>query len=319
MSRHTDLSTCSILLCLSFLAGFPSTLPAQLQSVRVQVIDRGQADGILIRTPQDTQWVVIDVGGDRLQAEAMEMEWGVDSVDLAITSHRHIDHYGGMDDVLEDFPVGLYLANLEDCPDRVHDGTIRDILEERQIPTQGPRSDTLNVNGVRFIVLPRDPVDDECPDEENDNSIIVRMEFGEFSMFFTGDAETDERKWLMEHHPELLRATVLKASHHGSINGVDGEVDDVSWTGAVSPEAVVISAHINSQHGHPDPEAVQIYEDSVGRADVYCTSRHGTLQVYARQDGGFRIYRQFLRGGSCAFGTPLEEETAALPSLAPVH
>lgn len=46
---------------------------------------------------------------------------------------------------------------------------------------------------------------------------------------------------------------------------------------------------------------------SVGREDVYCTSRQGTPRVYGRQDGGFVIYRQFLRGGSCAFGTPLEE------------
>lgn len=38
------------------------------------------------------------------QAEAMKTAWGVDSVDVAITSHRHYDHYGGMDDVLEDFP-----------------------------------------------------------------------------------------------------------------------------------------------------------------------------------------------------------------------
>lgn len=52
-----------------------------------------------------------------------------------------------MDDVLEDFPVDLYLANLEDCPDRVHDGTIREILEERDIPTQETRADTLDVSG----------------------------------------------------------------------------------------------------------------------------------------------------------------------------
>lgn len=234
----------TIPLLLSLLLGFPAALQAQLQSVRVQVIDRGQADGILIRTPQDTQWVVIDAGTNMEQAEAMETEWGVDSVDVAITSHRHYDHYGGMDDVLEDFPVGLYLANLEDCPDRVHDGTIREILEKREIPTQGPGADTLHVSDVRFIILPQDPVEDECPEEENNNSIVVRMEFGEFSMLFTGDAETDQREWLMEHHPELLDVTVLKASHHGSINGADGMVGDSTWMDVVDPEAVVRDAHM---------------------------------------------------------------------------
>lgn len=128
------------------------------------------------------------------------------------------------------------------------------------------------------------------------------MEIGEFSMLFTGDAETDQREWLMEHHPELLDVTVLKASHHGSINGADGMVGDSTWMDFVDPEAVVISGHLHSQHGHPHPKAVEIYEDSVGRDDVYCTSRQGTLRVYGRQDGGFAIYRQFLWDGSCAFG-----------------
>jgi competence protein ComEC len=68
---------------------------AQFKSVRVQVIDRGQADGILIRTP-NSQWVVIDAGADNQQADAMAKVWSVEKLALVITSHRHADHYGGM-------------------------------------------------------------------------------------------------------------------------------------------------------------------------------------------------------------------------------
>ena len=64
---------------------------AQFQSVRVQVIDRGQADGILIRTPNQ-QWIVIDAGTNRRQAEAMRDDWGVDRVALAVVRHRQFDH-----------------------------------------------------------------------------------------------------------------------------------------------------------------------------------------------------------------------------------
>ncbi len=46
---------------------------AQFQSVRVQVIDRGQADGILTRTPNQ-QSIVIDAGTNRRQAEAVEAQ-----------------------------------------------------------------------------------------------------------------------------------------------------------------------------------------------------------------------------------------------------
>ena len=167
------------LLCMWPAAAATTALEAQpFQSVRVQVIDRGQADGILIRTPNE-RWVVIDAGRNRQQAASMREVWGVDSVALAITSHRHIDHYGGMDDILRMFPIGLYLADTSDCPNRVHDDRIRSIVDSLQIPTQLPGADTLTIDSVRFIILPTDTVDNTCPSDENNNSIVVRMEFGE--------------------------------------------------------------------------------------------------------------------------------------------
>ena len=162
----------------------------------------------------------------------------------------------------------------------------------------------IQIDGVTFTVLPPDPVDNRCPDDENNNSVIVRMEFGNFSMLFTGDSETEQREWLMENHPGLLDVDVLKASHHGSRNGADGLVDGESWLDLVDPQAVVISALLNSQHGHPHPEAVDAYEQAVGAGRVYCTSRHGTIRVYGRQNGSFSIFKQFQSDSSCAFGSP---------------
>ncbi len=93
------------------------TAAAQFQSVRVQVIDRGQADGILIRTPNE-KWIVIDAGTNRQQADAMKNVWGVDRVTLAVVSHRHFDHLGGMDEILREIPTDLFLGSMVDCPTR---------------------------------------------------------------------------------------------------------------------------------------------------------------------------------------------------------
>ena len=138
--------------------------------------------------------------------------------------------------------------------------------------------------------------------DENNNSVIVRMDFGEFSMLITGDSETQQRTWLMENHPALLDVDVLKASHHGSRNGVDGTVNGKSWLDVVTPEAVVISAAANSRYGHPHPEAVAAYEGAVGRKDVHCTNLHSTIRVYGRSNGRIRVQRQVKDNGSCAFG-----------------
>ena len=287
-------------LILLAIALFPLPTAAQHVSVRVQVIDRGQADGTLIRTPND-EWVVIDAGTNRQQAESMRDIWDVDSVALAIVSHRHRDHYDGMDNVLRLFPVGLLVMSMADCPGRVQDDTIRAVASRRGIPTQSRGADTLNVDGVRFIILPTDPTNHACPGEENNNSIVVKMEFGDFSMLFAGDAETDERRWLMENHSDLLGATVLKASHHGSDNGADGMANGESWMQHVDPTAVMLTAGEGSQFGHPHTDAMDTYEGHVGTNRVYCTSRMGTLRVYGRQDGGFSVWKQTAFSGSCRF------------------
>lgn len=271
----------------------------QHRAVRVQIIDRGQADGALIRTPNE-RWIVIDAGIDRQQAESMADLWDVDSVALAVVSHRHRDHFGGMDEILRAFRVGRYVGHLGDCPGTAADDTIRAILARRGIPAQGAGADTIVVDNVRFIVLPADPEDDACPGEENNNSVVVRMEFGAFSMLFAGDAETPERAWLMEHHPDLLDVAVLKASHHGSRNGADGQVSGRGWLDYVTPEVVVISAGVHRGHKHPHAEAVDAYTAAVGDA-LHCTNRHGTIRVYGYADGSFRVRRQSTSDKSCTY------------------
>lgn len=82
-------------------------------SVRIQIIDRGQADGILIRTPND-KWIVIDGGTNKQQSLSMKNSWDVDEVALVIVSHRHSDHQRGVVRILKDFKVERFLGLLED-------------------------------------------------------------------------------------------------------------------------------------------------------------------------------------------------------------
>ena len=272
-------------------------LHAEHRSVRVQVIDRGQADGILIRTPND-KWVVIDAGTNEKQARAMESQWGVDRIALAIVSHRHSDHLGGMDEIIETFHVDRLVMNMADCPGRTVDDKVREAAAEHSVPTQSLGADSIEIDGVHFVILPPDPVDDKCPNEENNNSIVVRMEFGKFSMLFAGDAETDQREWLMKHHSRQLDVDVLKASHHGARNGVDGMVAEQSWLDIVAPDDVVISAGRKNSHGHPHSGAMTAYE-KLGEANIHCTHRHGTVRVYGYRDGSHKIYHQLESHQTC--------------------
>jgi len=265
------------------------------QSVRISVLDRGQADGIVVRTPNH-EWVVIDGGTNKQQADLMNT-WGVTTVRLVVISHRHFDHNGGMDNILQDFTITEFIGNLDDCPGRQSDDTVRNILQTKSIPRANPNGQVITVDGVTFTILPTDPTNNTCPTRENDNSVVVRMDFGEFSMLFTGDAETEERNWLVANHASLLDVKVLKASHHGADNGVSP-----SWLTAINPERVVISAGVNTNHEHPRPDAVTAYINAVGQASrVYCTNRHKTVTVYGREDGRVRVVRMNPISKACAF------------------
>lgn len=280
-------------LLLGLLIGLPLR-PASAQSVRIQVVDVGQGDGILIRTP-NARWVLIDAGETRFLADALGPHFGVTRLALVIVSHRHSDHYATIERILRAFPVDRFVGNLADCPTRTTDNGIRDALTDSTISAQSLGPDTLLVDGVRFIILPPDPIDDRCPDDENDNSVLVRLEYGSFSMLFTGDAEAEQRDWLVANHAALLDVSVLKASHHGSNNGTSS-----AWLAAVTPQAVVISAGVDARYKHPMADAVSAYRAAAG-GRLHCTNRHGTLRVRGYQDGHFTIGRQRSTRRSCTY------------------
>ena len=145
-------------LALCFLS--PDTVWAQFSSVRIQVIDVGQGDGILIRTPNQ-RWILIDAGTNSQIAGALGPEWGVDRLALAVVSHRHFDHHGGMDEILRDLTVERLAAVMEDCPDRTSDDTWRaEVGDDVEIIDQGT---SVTINGVLFEILPASPARPSAP------------------------------------------------------------------------------------------------------------------------------------------------------------
>lgn len=271
-----------------------SPLAAQDAFVRVQVIDVGQADGILVRTPNH-RWVLIDGGKTKLLADSLVTRFRVDRFSFAVGSHRHLDHIGGLWRVLSGVPADLYVGDTTAYGLSAVDDSLRAVIRRRGIPVQAPDADTLDVDGVRFIVLPPGPR--HADQEENENSLVVRLEFGQFSMLLTGDAEEGRRDWLVANHPALLDADVLKASHHGSRSGTSG-----SWLAAVTPRYVVISAGVDDGYQHPHREAVEAYIAATGGANrVTCTNRHQTVTVYGYADDRVRVVRRLPNDKSCVY------------------
>ena len=110
------------------------------------------------------------------------------------------------------------------------------------IPTEG---DTYTLGSAVITILGVN-----CGSDTNDTSIILKVQYGDTSFLFTGDATAVAEQAVLSKEYDLS-ATVLKVGHHGS----DGSSGD-AWINAVNPEYAVISVGANNSYGHPTDEVL---------------------------------------------------------------
>lgn len=259
-------------------------LPAQQlaadDSLRIKFLDVGQGDAILVQLGRKAVLVDASRGDDIVQY--LEAE-GVDSLVAAIASHNHADHIGGMDAVLDSWPVAAWYSNGHP-PATATDQDVADLLRERKTPAPPPPWAPLQLGDVR-ITLWTPPVIDPAGmnpgDLENNSSVGVLVERGSFKALMTGDSQREELSaWLSSR--KVPRVDVLKAAHHGSRNGVIP-----GWIDATRPRIVVISVGASNTYGHPEEAALRYYR--TGRRTVLRTDRDGTVVVAVDSAGHYRV------------------------------
>ena len=104
---------------------------------------------------------------------------------------------------------------------------------------------------------------------DNDNSVVLRIKYGEHSILLTGDIEKAAERALTQ---QDLKSHVVKVPHHGSkTSSTDGFVQ------ATKPTFAIISVGRKSMFGHPHKEVVQRWQSS--GAMVLTTSERGTITV----------------------------------------
>lgn len=248
------------------------------EGVELVFLDVGQGDAILVRSPEG-KTALIDGGRGSDLAKTLRAR-GIASLDLVVASHAHADHIGGLRSVLSALPVRFYMDNAVPHTTSTYRELMQTVLASG-VAYLRPTERTIRLGSVSLRILPPPPVTEGEPfSAQNDQSIGIVVEFGEFRALLTGDSEVGEiRRWLAAGVPGV---TLLKAAHHGSRNGVTP-----AWLAATRPELVVISVGRDNPYGHPHPAALRYYE-AVAKA-VYRTDRDGTVTVTAFAGGGWTV------------------------------
>ena len=259
-------------------------------------LDVGQGDSTFIALP-DGGNMLVDGGGDprgladpgRRRLLPFLRARGVRSLDWVVATHPHPDHTVGLEAVLEALPVG----ELWSCwhgEDNMWLERLHQVARRKGVPVARPR--LLRRGGVTIRPLWPAGYDGECADpglSSNDNSVVIRLEYGKAAALLPGDIEADAEALLVRRDPALLRAQLLKAPHHGSATS-----SSPGLLRAVQPSLAVISCGLQNSFGIPPRRILRRYRRlgiPLARVDL-----SGAIGVRLERDGTLR-WRALMRRG----------------------
>src|SRR5262245_31188364 len=247
--------------------------------LQIYALDVGQGDSALIITPEGKS-VWIDAGTPQAADEVVAAlrKRNVQSLDLAVATHPHADHIGGMRQVIENFGVKNFLDSGQKYASKEYERMLRALVDKGIKAIFAKKGMKFDLDsGVEFEVLNPQGKDQEIKEVrrggsvENANSVVLRLSYGNFSMLFTGDAETETEDLMMQSGVPL-RAQVLKVGHHGSRYATSAR-----FLEAVAPEAAIISVGAGNRYGHPAQQTL----DRLRKAGVkvYRTDLNGEIAI----------------------------------------
>jgi beta-lactamase superfamily II metal-dependent hydrolase len=248
------------------------------QNLTIVFIDVGQGDSILVILP-NTRTLLID-GGEREgygKVLATLQEHGLSHIDVVVATHPHADHIGGLVDVIKSVDVGEVLDSGQVHTTQTFEDFL-DAIDTKQIPLRSVRQgDSINLDPTVKIDVLNPPVNllDSADNEAdfNDNSVVLKLTYGEFSALLTGDMEERNEARLVSENTTALDADVLKAGHHGSRTS-----SSLPFLNAVTPEVVIISLGAGNTYGHPHQEALDRIS-AAGVERLFRTDIDGTITL----------------------------------------
>lgn len=248
----------------------------------IHFLDVGKGDATFIRTPGGTT-ILVD-GGDRKgmidmgERVVAPFLWSnhVSRLDGVVATHADLDHTGGLNYVLEHFPVGtLYLGPFPS--DTTAEQELLDLCATRGVEVRRvARGDTIPARRASLEVL-HPPKGWTESDSDNNRSVTIRASWPGVSVLLTGDIEAAAETALAGTD---CRADIVKAPHHGSRTS-----STAGFVEAVNPLACVVSTGGPFREGSPDPKVLERYR-SLG-AVLHRTDFQGGIRVSYRNDEVF--------------------------------
>lgn len=262
-----------VLFCIFLLAGCTETLNTKKVAVtaghemRVHFIDVGQGDSIYLESPNG-KTMLVDGGGKGAGQKVVSYlkELGVNKLDIVVATHPDADHIGGLIPVLNSIDIGQFYDSGKVHTSQTFEEMLT-LIDTKNIPYNVPKTgdsiafdDDINVKVLNA---------NEHATDNNDASIVLKVTYGNVSFLLTADAGIALEKEMMQND---VKATILKAGHHGSNTSSSAE-----FIQKVHPEVTILSYGEGNKYGHPHAEVVERLQ-ALG-SKIYATAEAGTVIV----------------------------------------
>lgn len=247
-------------------------------NLEITMLDVGQGDGIVIRTPEGSSYL-IDGGSSSVSGVgtyrilSFLKHEGICELEAVFLSHNDGDHINGVLEILESMESGECSLRIKKIilPDWENGEAFEDVIllaEHLSIPVYSMAAGSYMEEGdMRISCL--HPSGENYEDNGNEGSMVLLLEYGDFSALFMGDLEGDGESVVGSISADI---DLLKVAHHGS-----GYSTSEQFLEQTEPEVSLISCSENNRYGHPHEELLERLE-ACGSA-VFITKDCGAISV----------------------------------------
>jgi len=202
---------------------------------------------------------------------------GIGHIDYLAATHSDHDHIRGLESLVGLFSIGHYLDGFPGAGDPRIERLRQKALAKQAVRVSLQPGVPFAVGDVRIVALHPNPQFIRQTAKKSKNkmgnelSLVLRLDYRDFSMLLTGDIGKSTEEYLIRHSIPL-RAAFLKSPHHGSRFS-----NSSSFIRAVQPEAVIFSSGYLNWMRHPHPDVVERYR-SAG-AKIWRTDLNGSIHI----------------------------------------
>jgi competence protein ComEC len=288
----------ALILCMALMGSlFRHRAPVLL----VTLLDVGQGESIVVQSPSG-RTVLIDGGtsGDEGRGEVGRavivpflQAAGITRLDAMVLTHADSDHCSALPHVLRAVPVSLALDGAALYAQKTASSTrtpalvpeyeaVKAAWREHNVAVQTAQSGQkldLGEGAVLTVLAPTLPL----LEGDNNNSTVLRLDYGATSFLFSADIETPAEERLARRGANL-KCTVLKVAHHGSKTS-----STKAFLEAAQPSLAVVSAGRYNRFKHPAPQVMSslaarqvstFRTDISGAIEVECDGRSCSVQTF---------------------------------------